>query len=205
MNVLVGTVRSLEQLEACLTHHFYYVPVSVKAEEHFPIHEVAIYQSKNLFGRSAGIEWYGEVASIEKVKRREIVELYRDSDDLYYRLNVVEWKKLDRRIEAKEYGVPIIAYTNDFLLKHSTSVPELFLKTEEEYRFLTELKRVFGDAAMINDSDVHGFVFGEYRVIFEEGEIKLFGQAGMIDHCEINDFIHCPNAKFRGLMRSMSV
>ena len=62
-----------------------------------------------------------------------------------------------------------------------------------------------GDAALINDSGARGFAFGEYRVIFEEGEIKLFGQDGMLDHCEINKFIHRPNAEFRGLMRAMSV
>lgn len=202
-DVLIGTVRSKEQLEVCLSHHFYYVSASSKVKGNLPIHEVAIYQPKDLYGREAGIEWYGEVESIEKVKRREIEEFYRDSDELYYRLNVLEWHKLDRRIEAKEYGIRSIAFTNGFLLKHSTQVPELFLKTEEEYRFLTELKRKVSDAALINDDRATGFSFGEYRVIFEDGKIKLFGQAGMIDHCKINDFIHRPNAEFRELMRVM--
>ena len=96
-----------------------------------------------------------------------------------------------------------IEYTNDFLLKHSTQVPELRIRTEEEYRFLTELKRVVSDAALINDDKVTRFEFGSYRVIFEDGEIKLFGEMGMIDHCRINDFIRRPNAQFRGLMRTM--
>lgn len=127
---------------------------SMVADERLPIHEVAIYQSKDLFGNEAGIEYYGEVISLEKVKRREIIEIPRDSDQLYYRLNVREWRRLDRRIEAKEYGIRTIKYTNDFLLKHSTQVPELQLKTEEEYRFLTELKRVVSYAALINDAKV---------------------------------------------------
>lgn len=203
-DVLIGTVRSQEQLEVCLAHNFYYVPASFKVEENLPIHEVAIYQSKDLYGRETGIEWYGEVASIEKLKRREIIELYRDSDDLYYRLNVLEWRKLDRKIETKEYGIRSIAFTNDFLLKHSNQVPELFLKTKEEYRFLTELKRVASDAALINDDQATGFSFGDYRVIFEEGEIRLFDQTGMLEHCKINDFIHRPNAEFRELMRAMN-
>lgn len=203
-DVLVGAVRSQEQLEACMEHQFYYVPVRALAQENLPIHEVALYQSKGLFGREAGIEYYGEVLSVEKVKRSEITEIPRDSGELYYRLNIHKWVSLGRRIEAKEYGIRSFAFTNHFLLKHSTSVPELFLKTEGEYRFLTELKRKAGDAALINDDQATGFSFGEYRVIFEDGEIKLFGQTGMIDHCRINDFIHRPNAEFRGLMRAMN-
>ncbi len=204
-DVLIGTMRRREQLEACLKYNFYYLPVSQISTASLPIHEVAIYQSKDLFGREAGIEYYGDVISLEKVRRREITELPRDSDRLYYRLNVSKWKKLDRKIEAKEYGIHAIAFTNDFLLKHSTQVPELFLKTEGEYRFLTELKRVTSDASLINDDRMTGFEFGAYKVIFEEGEIKLFDQTRMVDHCSINDFIRKPNAQFRGLMRAMSL
>ena len=64
-------------------------------------------------------------------------------------------------------------------------------------------KRVISDAALINDDKVTRFEFGSYRVIFEDGEIKLFGETGMIDHCRINDFIRKPNAQFRGLMRAL--
>ncbi len=202
-DVLIGPVRQREQLLVCLAHNFYYVPANWLAEERLPIHEVAIYQSKDLYGHDAGIEYYGEVISLERLKRREITEIPRDSDQLYYRLNVKSWKRLDRRIEAKEYGIRTIEYTNDFLLKHSTQVPELRIKTEEEYRFLTELKRVVSNAALINDDKGTRFKFGIYQVIFEDGEIKLFVEAGMIAHCQINDFIRKPNAQFRGLMRAM--
>lgn len=204
-DVLVGTVRQHEQLAVCLNYRFYYIPVGLLPQDKLPIHEVAIYQPKDIYGRDAGVEYYGEIVSLEKVARNEIKEIPRDSDDLYYRVNVREWLKLDRRIEAKEYGVRTAAFTNDFLLKHSSTVPELFqIKTEEEYRFFTELKRVAGDAALINDDSVTGFEFGNYKVIFEDGEIKLFNQKGMVEHCRINDFIRRPNAQFRGLMKSMT-
>ena len=204
-DVLIGPIRRREQLQACLHHNFYYVPANRLAVERLPIHEVAIYQSKDLFGQDAGIEYYGEVISLEKLKRRDITEIPRDSDQLYYRINIKEWKKLDRRIEAKEYGIRTIEYTNDFLLKHSNQVPELRLQSEEEYRFLRELKRVVSDASLINDDKVTRFEFGTYRIIFEEGEIKLFSETGMVDHCRINEFIHSPNAQFRRLMRAMRI
>ena len=204
-DVLVGPVRWREQLTACLEHRFYYVPAGLLPQDKLPIHEVAIYQPKDLYGKEAGIEYFGEVVSLEKTPRREITEIPRESDDLYYRVSVKEWMKLDRRIEAKEYGVRSAVFTNDFLLKHSSTVPELFqIKTGEEYRFFTELRRVAGDAVLINDDSVTSFEFGNYRVIFEDGEIKLFDQTGLLEHCRINDFIRKPNAEFRGLKRRMT-
>ena len=202
-DVLIVSIRRREQLEACLQHRFYYIPANRLDTERLPIHEVAIYQSKDLYGQEAGIEYYGEVISLEKVKRRDIIEIPRDSDQPYYRLNLKDWKKLDRRIEAKEYGIRTIEYTNDFLLKHSTQVPELRIKNEEEYRFLTELKRIVSNPALMNDGNVTQFAFGNYRVIFEDGKIMLFGENGMLEHCQINDFIRMPNAQFRGFIRAM--
>ena len=204
-DVLVAPTRGPEQLKICLEHNFYYAPAKQISEKALPIHKVAIYQSKELFGREAGIQYYGEVISLEKVKRREITEIPKNSDQLYYRLNVREWKRLDRKIEAKESAVRHNEYTNDFLLKHSTQVPELRMKTEEEYRFLTELKRFISDPAILNDDKITGFEFGSYRVIFEDGEIKLWSATGMIKYCTINDFIRMPNAECRGLMKAMQL
>lgn len=61
-----------------------------------------------------------------------------------------------------------------------------------------------GDAVLINDDSVTGFEFGDYKVIFEYGEIKLFDQTGLLEHCTINDFIRKPNAEFRGLKKRMT-
>ena len=201
--VLIGSVRSLDQFEICIRHNFYYVPVSKLSKERLPIQKVAIYQSRPIFGSRAGVEYYADVLSVEKVRRSEIREIPRNSDELYYRLNLASWKRLDRRIEPRNLGIQTIAYTNSFLLHHSTQVPELFLKTEEEYRFLTELKRITSDPALINNDQVSGFEFGPYRVIFEEGLIKLMNSDGILQQCEINSFIRHPNVEFRSLMRSM--
>ena len=203
-DVLIGTMKRKEQMDACLAHRFYYVPVSTLSEGRLPIHEVALYQSKSLFGKDAGIEYYGEVLSIEKVKRCEISEIPKDSDALYYRINVKEWIRLGRKIEVKEIGVTKIAFTNHFLLKHCTQVSELFIQSEAAFRFLVELKRKTSEAALIDDENITGFEFEGYKVIFEDGEIKLFGKEGMVNHCQINDFVRYPNAQFRELMRSMN-
>ena len=56
---------------------------------------VAVADVKSSFGpglnvRRKIIVQYGEVISLERVKRHEITEIPRDSDQLYYRLNIKE-------------------------------------------------------------------------------------------------------------------
>lgn len=201
--VLIGTVRDEAQLQACLAERFYYVPESRISSKNLPIRMVALYQSKARFGNQAGISYYGEVLATEKVRRREITEVPKDSDEIYYRFQIQEWRTLDRRIEVKERGILSVEYTNEFLLKHSTQVPELRLNTEEEYRFLVELKRIVSDASLINDDQVPGFEFGNYRVLFENDRIKLLNDRTVIQEKEIISFKQRPNAVFRDLMRSM--
>lgn len=57
------------------------------------IHWVAIYQSKNKFKNQAGIRYYGEVIYSEVVRRRSISEIPKNSDELYYRFWIKEWKR----------------------------------------------------------------------------------------------------------------
>ena len=59
--------------------------------------------------------------------------------NLYYRFDIREWKQLNRPIEAKETGF-VRDFTNLFLLEHSVQTPELWLRTEEEYRLCSALK-----------------------------------------------------------------
>ena len=200
--VLIGTVRSQEQLQACLDYCFYYVPVTVIDRSRLPIRMIALYLPKDRFGARAGVTYYAEILSMEQVKRNEIIEFPRDSEEAYYRFNLREWRQLDRTIKPREYGIRTITFTNEFLLKHSLYIPELFFRTEEEYRFWTELKRYAGDATMINDDQARGFTFGDYQVIFEDGMIKLAEQGKVLQQVTIQSFQQRPNTVFRGLMQS---
>lgn len=198
-DVLVGTLKNKEQLDICLEHKFYHIPASRIEEDNLPIHYVAIYQTKALFGTEAKIEYYGEVKSTKLVKRSEIKEIYKNSNELYYRFDIKSWKKLDRPIEPKERGF-VSVLTNLFLLKHSSQVPELLLQSEEEYRFYTELKRRT-DASVINEEDPgSGFAVGNNRIAFEDGQILLLSDGKIAEKCTITEFAKTPNAVFRRLM-----
>ena len=79
------------------------------------------------------------------------------------------------------------------------------LKSEEEYRFYTELKRRT-DASVINEEERNsGFTIGDYTVTFENGEIILQNKEKVVEKYAIADFSRKPNAVFRRLMRNITV
>ena len=130
-DVLVGVLKNHQQLNICKQCRFYHIPASRISEDNLPIRYVAIYQSRRLFGKDSGIFLYGEVIRCNLVRRREIREIPKNSDQLYYRFDVREWKSLETPIKVRE-SATIALFTNHFLLFHSSEVPELQNYGKEE-------------------------------------------------------------------------
>ena len=201
-DVLIGTLSRAGQLETCLQHNFYHIPVSKLKDSDFPIRYVAIYQSKALFGAAAGIRYYGEVTKCIPLPRNEIREIPSEKTKLYYRFEVKEWKQLSRPIIAKEMSF-VRYFTNLFLLEHSTEMPELWIKTEEEYRFYSELKRAVTDAN-INDGEHNlGFILKDYYIDFNDGMICVSKDKHIFAKYNLVDFSRSPNAIFRRMQKDL--
>ena len=79
-------------------------------------------------------------------------------------------------------------------------MPELLLRSEEEYRFYTELKRCTGTALNDNKSTA-GFELGGLKVLFDEGKIQVFRDGKEVANCSVAEFSRQPNATFRRLQR----
>ncbi len=207
-DVLVGSLRNAEQLDLCLRYHFYHVPARYVQETDFPIHYIALSQSINLFGpKDAGVSYYGEVTYTKKVHRKEITEVptIGNPDEWYYRFEIKEWQKLSRPILQKEIGIRKPLFTNIFLLEHSFQVPELTLRTEEEYRLYSELKRSL-DSTTINEEDAeHGFLFGKNLIIFEFGKIHVYRDNRLFREYDIKEFSRKPNTVFRRIQTEIGV
>ena len=186
-DVLVGTMRSLQQLDICRKHCFYYIPAERLQDSDFPVRYVALYQSQYVFGAQAGVRYYGEVTKCSAVRRSAITEVSprRGTEgNFYYRFDIREWKQLNRPIEAKETGF-VRDFTNLFLLEHSVQTPELWLRTEEEYRLCSALKRA-----------VWGFT-----VSFAEGKIFVSDEGRTFARYELSHFLQDPGAVVRGIRR----
>lgn len=161
-----------------------------------PIHYVAIYQSINIFGREAGIRYYGEVTKTSAVKRRDIREIPKNSDEAYYRFEIKEWKELNIPLVAKEVrDFPF--FTNMFLLQHCPDVPDLHISSEEEYRLYIEVRRLANDAS-VNETDAEpGFKYDDKTIIMENGDIVVLKDGTKIEQISIETFMRKPRESMR--------
>lgn len=195
-DVLVGALRNRAQLDTCLKYKFYHIPASKIKDADLPIHYVTIYQSINIFGREAGIRYYGEVTKTSAVKRRDIREIPKNSDEAYYRFEIKEWKELNIPLVAKEVrDFPF--FTNMFLLQHCPDVPDLHISSEEEYRLYIEVRRLANDAS-VNETDAEpGFKYDDKTIIMENGDIVVLKDGTKIEQISIETFMRKPRESMR--------
>ena len=199
-DVLVGTFGSTRQFAACLEKNFYYIPKALVGDSDLPIHYVALYQTRNYFSENAGIRYVGEVLRTALVRRetiRQVPVRRSNPDELYYYFSVREWVKLEPPVMPRESGFSH-AFTNMFLLENSEYVPELLIRSEEEYRFYTELKRRTG-RALEGDAEESGFELGGIKVLFEDRRIRVFRDGREVGGCGVEEFARWPGATFRRL------
>lgn len=202
-DVLIGTFRNRAQFDACKQNNIYYIPADRVPKEKLPVHFVAMFQTPRIFTNEAGIYYYGEVLHSQLVRRKNIKEVPMrngtDPEALYYKYFIREWKQLPKPILPKESGF-VNEFTNLFLLENMEFVPELLLRSEEEYRFYTELKRRTGEAASSDDSVTSGFEIGNTKIVFTDGKIQMLLGNKVAETCSVSDFIQHPNAVFRRLI-----
>lgn len=205
-DVLIGTLSQKQQLDACLKYHFYHIPAERLKDSDFPIRYIALYQSKALFGSEAGVRYYGEVTKCIPLLRGEITEIKPrpgTENKHYYRFEVKEWKQLSKPVVAKEMSF-VRSFTNRFLLEHSAEMPELWIRSKEEYRLYLELKRAVNDTT-INDVDNNlGFTFGDFTLLFEDGNILISKGKRIFAKYGISDFSRHPNAIFRQIQKELA-
>lgn len=198
-DVLVGTLRSPAQLDACIHGRFYYIPAPLISEENPPIRYVALFQTPRIFPNRAGIFYFGEVQRSSLVRRgsiREVPQTHGSPNDLYYRYQIRQWDFLSNPILPKEGGF-VRAFTNLFLLKNVQFVPELLMGSEEEFRIFTELKRRMGTPSP--DAPASGFALGDIQVLLSKGSIWLFRAGKPVGSCLIQEFSQYPCSTFRKL------
>lgn len=200
-DVLVGSVKSPDQLTDFLDNREFFVESSFIKEDAFPIRYVALYQGKSTFGANAKVEYYGEVKTVERINGTDI-DIALD-DKQYYLFTVIEWKKLPRPIEPREIGTRIM-FTNLFLLQHSSQVPELYLNSEAEYRMFYELKRRTEANVLNNNETVDGIVVGDFIISFDQGEILLTSEGTIKEKYAVLEFSRRPNLVFRRILDFMN-
>lgn len=171
--VLVGVVRNTYQFDLLLRKKFYHIPHSQVNECQFPVKYIAIYQSKRFFGKNAGIRYFGEVESCSTVKRCDIKEIPKDSQEKYLYFKIKRWQMLDKAIEAKDMELTAFS-TTLYLLKKSKDSSELLLRNREEHLFYRELLKKVKKLVRLRRPDGEAIVYRDYTLKFMGGMIYLY-------------------------------
>jgi len=204
--VLVGALKSKEQLEVNLKHNFYHIPAKKINLAKNNIKYVALSQSQNLFGIDGGIVWYGKIKDINLVKRNEILEMPKDDESLYYRFDIEKWCRLKNKIIISKYQVRSFIYTTFYLLNNASNVTELCIKSKEEFRLFHELKRFYNDISIEVDKNIDiqsgikaFFVDNMNIVVNKESIMSILGENVIC--VSMDDFLKRPMKSIKKLLK----
>lgn len=200
-DVMVGTVRTAEQLHYNISEKCYYVPAKYISEDKLPIRYIALYE-KDL-GNESGIKQFGQVLTAQKLKRAEIPVTMRhgaDPEETYYYFTIRKWEQLPEIIVLKDTSKGRPRFTNKFLLDHCNKSYQLFaISSEEEYRLMTEINKAF-DNLSATSSDENTAVYrinDTHSVIVADGHFTITnGNGDILDKISVSAFTKRPRAGF---------
>lgn len=201
-DVLVGCLRSREQLETCLRTCSYHIPAARLSPELFPIRCVAIYQSPRFFAGQAGVRHYGTVTACTLVRRGEIPERPRASDEPYYRFTVASWRQLETPV-APQGMDRVCGMTNLFQLRHSPDMTGLWLRTASELRLYLLLCRAVQQAEANGGSREAPLRVGGSQLVLACGTICIVRGGRTREAVPIEEFRRAPGPVFGRLCRRL--
>lgn len=187
-DVMVGTVRTNEQLKFNLENKWYYVPARFITDDVLPIRYIALHEEG--VGTESGIKVYGEVLEARKMKRSAIpTPTKSDPNEMYYCFRVREWVDLDKTIAIKDSAKGKPRFTNKLLLDTCTESYQLFeIESEADYRLMQEITNAFGDVETdekvyrISDTFSITTVGDNFTVMTDDGETEKISKTSFKNH-----------------------
>lgn len=145
-----------------------------------------------------------------EIKQRKYIPVpaRKNLDKNYIVFYVDRWERLDRAIKAEGYGIRgSHIYTNILLLHKASTLPELSIKTLEEWRIWLELKRIqpeirvlLRDGNLDNSSQLTGFRIDDMELNIENGEI-IISKDGMRKRVTGQEFLY----NLRGVLKELKL
>ncbi len=209
-DVLVGSLGSVAQLEDNLARRYYYVPKKSVTDEALAVEVIALYQSKTLFGKDAGIRYYGKVSEARELLRKEIDFPMRkgNGEEKYYAFRVKSWETLPITIGIRFDTVYEPRLTNSFLLEHCTESYELFgVKSSEQFVLLHEVKQLLGGISGNEETFEAAMQLRcGYSLWVHDGYLEAFDSQGtrtLDTPIRVSDFSKNPKGVFAALSEKL--
>lgn len=206
--VLVGSVRTAEQLRFNLENRCYYVPARYLTDRQPPIRYIALHEEGP--GQTPGIRYAAEVLSHRVVPRGTIPVTMRpkaDPAEPYCCFRLTPWQKLPQTIVLQDTPRGKPRFTNRFLLEHCSRSWQLFaVSSEKEYRLLAAVGMAFAkaSAALPGEAVLYCLSGFPHRLLAEKGWVTLQLPDGQIlDRIPLSNFTRSPRAVFLRIRKAL--
>ncbi|MGM0380265.1 MAG: DUF2357 domain-containing protein [Bacillota bacterium] len=182
-NVLIGTIKSKEQLEFIKNKKIYHMPYK-KSDDFLKnqIKYLTIYKSNKKFGKESGIYFYAKINKW-KIKNRKKIPFRKKKyrkNFLYHYFEISELIPLKSKIEVKDFfgnepnNINIrFVLTSELLLKRAKYFPELTLDNFLEWRIWIELNRL---RSHFNKNRYKDFHLKNIKFIIKNGYLRFLDQ-----------------------------
>lgn len=191
-DVAVIAVRDQDQLMKILQDSEYIMTSNSMNISQETLRYLALYQSKKEFGADSGLYYLG------KIKHIVLNEYLENSYANQVKIQIASWERLDRPIASKELGFDFF-FTNEFLIRHAIEIPELFIRSQSEYRLYQELKRALGDGKIAQQGVDIRFKCGQLVLFIEADHILALCAGRLVRKYQIQEFERRPNKMLREL------
>ena len=171
--VLIGVVRNRYQFSLSIREKFYHVPMSQMTDCYLPVKLIALYQSPRFFGIRSGVRFIGEVESCDTVKRCEIAEIPKNSNEKYMYFRISRWHKLDRPI--KSGGMDKVVFsTTPYLMNVAKTIPELSVRSEDELALYKTLVERVKNLVKNEQPDGDDITYGDHVIKLRGGILCVY-------------------------------
>ena len=181
-NVMVGTVRTEEQLRYCLEQNKYYAPAKFFLDAPFPLDRIALHEEE--IGTQPGIRWIGQIKSVELIERQKIPVSMRpdaEPDESYYHFTVESWQQRRPAITilGSRRGRP--RFTTEFLLDSCTKSYQLFaVQGESDYRLMCIIDKVH-EQLCADHALSHAYRLSKtYILMAKDGNLLVVNSGGWV-------------------------
>lgn len=193
-DVFVGVLRNAQQLGICLEKGFYHIPVDRLKVHANDVSYIAIYQSLNMFGTNAGIRYYGKVDSYEILKRKEITDIPKISDKLYYKFKISEWYTLSKPISVN--GGRPFETTSMYLLLTSNDAFELNFKDPITCKLYRTIRK-----SIVSNRDKVACHYRNLTFAIENGVISVYRGRARMYWVSTTEFTENPSKHFWNMLK----
>ncbi len=176
-SMLIAIVNNKRDLHIAQTQHWYRIPVKSAPKNLEEMSHIGFYQTKAFGDQKWSISYWAEIKKISLVTRSELLPLEDDhprADEMYYRLEIGELKRLDKPIISKRGRRIVFIPTTLDKFRKAKEINDLFDESLLEDKLWEYFKRSGVHAErQFYVAEERSKYFLDFAIFCDEGKIDV--------------------------------